>query len=252
MNTLTQIDKYSYTLRYYEKDLNRFLKPVSMFNFMQDVASMAAESHDFGITYIYSQNLAWFVLKYKLVIYEHINDMEEIEVKTESRGTTKLFAVRDFYFYHKGQVFAKASSLWALVDFETKKMVKPQDVLGDKVPAFEKREDDLDYDKIPAIDESDTNTLKSDFRIRFDDIDVNRHVNNACYPAWALETLDYDFKCNNRVKTIDIYFKKDIAYDGMIVSYANLDTENLISVHSIRNKNTNEELCSLKISWEKI
>lgn len=252
MNTISQIDKFNYTLRYYEKDLNRNLKPVSMFNFMQDVASMAAESHDFGISYIFSHNLAWFVLKYKLIIYKHINDMEEIEVKTESRGATKLFAGRDFYFYYKGEVFAKACSLWALVDFDTKKMVKPQDVLKDRIPTFEKREDDLEYDKIPPIDENNTNIFKKDFRIRFDDIDVNRHVNNANYLAWALETIDYNFKCQNRVKTIDVYYKKDIAYDGKIISYADVDMENLISVHSIKNMNTNEELCSLKICWEKI
>lgn len=252
MNTTTQIDKYKYILRYYEKDLNRYLKPVSMFNFMQDVASTAAESHDFGISYIFSHNLAWFVLKYKLVIYDNINDIEEIEIKTESRGITKLFAVRDFYFYHNGEVFAKASSLWALVDFDTKKMVKPQEVLNGKIPVFEKRVDDLDYDKIPSVDENSENIFKKDFRIRFDDIDVNRHVNNANYLAWALETIDYDFKCSHSAKIIDVYYKKDIAYDGKILSYATVNKDNLTSIHSIRNSNTNEELCSLKICWEKI
>ena len=252
MNMITQINKYDYTLRYYEKDLNRNLKPVSMFNFMQDVASMAAEEHGFGPSYIFSHNLAWFVLKYKLIILEHINDMEEIEVKTESRGTTKLFAGRDFYFYHKGKVFAKASSLWALVDFDSKKMVKPQEVLGDRIPVFEKREDDLEYEKIPQVESFGQPILKKEFRIRFDDLDVNRHVNNANYVAWALETLDYNFKCENAIKSMDVYYKKDVAYDGKIVSEACIDNENLISVHSIKNAQTQEELCTLKIEWTKI
>ena len=252
MNTMTQTDIYKYTLRYYEKDLNRYLKPVSMFNFMQDTASMAAESHDFGISYIYSQNLAWFVLKYKLIIYKNINDIDEIEIKTESRGITKLFANRDFYFYHNGEIFAKAASLWALVDFDTKKMVKPQDILKDKVPVFEKREDDLEYDKIPQVNEDELNLIKKHMDIRFDDIDVNQHVNNSNYLVWALETLDYDFKYTHTAKAFDVYYKKDIDYDGKIISFDNIDRENLVSVHSIRNADTNEELCSLKICWEKI
>ena len=110
----------------------------------------------------------------------------------------------------------------------------------------------MDYDKIPSVDENSENIFKKDFRIRFDDIDVNRHVNNANYLAWALETIDYDFKCSHSAKIIDVYYKKDIAYDGKILSYATVNKDNLTSIHSIRNSNTNEELCSLKICWEKI
>ena len=51
---------------------------------------------------------------------------------------------------------------------------------------------------------------------------------------------------------MDVYYKKDIAYDGKITAESCVDTDNLTSYHSIKNAQTNEELCSLKIEWEQI
>ena len=244
MKTLLNIGTYKYILRYYEKDLNRNLKLVSLFNFMQDVAAMHAEGNGFGESFVFSNNMAWFLLKLKLEIFENINDAQEIEIKTESRGISKLFAFRDFYFYHNEKLFAKANSQWALVDFDSKKIVKPQGVLN--LQAYEKREDDLEFEKIPNAENP---MFKKEFRIRFDDIDINKHVNNANYPAWALECLDFDFRNNHIIKSVDIYYKKDIDKAGKIISEAFLDEQNCITIHSIKDMRTNEELCSAKIKW---
>ena len=246
MNTMIKNETYKYALRYYEKDMNLNLKPVSILNFMQDVAAMHAEKYGFGESAVYPKNLAWFVLKYKIVLLKNINDLTDIEVETESRGVSKLFAYRDFKFYSNGELFLKASSTWALVDFETKKMVKTQDAL-EILPQFEKREDDLEYDKIPPVVDP---VATKEFEIRFDDIDINQHVNNANYLVWALETLDFDFKCRYKLKSIDMYFKKDISYGEKVLSEVSIDAENHTTIHSLKNAQTLEELCAIKIEWK--
>ena len=247
MKTLQNTGTYNYSLRYYEKDLNRYIKPVSIFNFMQDVAAMHAQENNFGEEFTTSNKMAWFALKYKLVILENLYDLKDIEIKTESRGIARLFAYRDFYFYNEGKMFAKAASQWALVDFNTKKILKPQDVLS--LQPYEKREDDLEFSKILSFENP---TFSKEFRIRFDDIDINQHVNNAIYPAWALEVLNFDFRKNHAIKTLDIYFKKDIATDGKILSEVYLDEEIKTTYHSIKNAQNGEELCTLMIEWEEI
>lgn len=246
MNMLKDKTSYVYSLRYYEKDLNLNLKPVSILNFMQDTAALHAEVNGFGKTFVFSKNMAWFVLKYKIEMFKNINDLQNIEIKTESRGTSKLFAYRDFNFYSNGEMFGRASSLWALVDFETKRMAKTQDVIP-FLPAYEKREDDLEFEKIPSITDA---TNKKEFDIRFDDIDVNQHVNNPVYLAWALEALNFEFKTKYLVKSIDMYFKKEIAFGGKIISEVQVDEDSLVTIHSIKNAETNEELCAIKIEWQ--
>ena len=74
-------------------------------------------------------------------------------------------------------------------------------------------------------------------------------MNNANYPVWALECLDFDFRNAHFAKSVDIYYKKDIDCAGKILSEAYLDKETLTTIHSIKNSATNEELCTMKIEW---
>ena len=55
METIINTETYKYLLRYYEKDLNKNLKLVSIFNFLQDVAAIHAESNGFGESFVFSK-----------------------------------------------------------------------------------------------------------------------------------------------------------------------------------------------------
>ena len=104
--------------------------------------------------------------------------------------------------------------------------------------------DDLKYNKIPQISQSDN---EKTFEIRYDDIDVNRHVNNAKYIVWALESLPVEFLKTNSLKRIDIQYKKDISYGGSVIAAVQI-MENK-TIHSIKNASSGEDLCVLSLEW---
>ena len=126
------------------------LKPVALLNFLQDVASLNANEKDFGSDFVFSHGFAWFVLKYRIEIYDYDKNIKELGVRTCSRGAAKLFAYRDFDVIQEGNLIARATSQWGLVDFDSKKMLPPLDVLKN-IQQYEKREDDLKFDKIPDV-----------------------------------------------------------------------------------------------------
>jgi len=115
------------------------------------------------------------------------------------------------------------------------------------MPAFEKRENDLQFNKITPVENID---FEKSFEIRYDDIDVNRHVNNANYIIWAFEALPYEFKSKHKLKTLDIVYKKEITYGHNIISQLQLYKENKTSTHILKNATTNEELCLINAKWE--
>ena len=86
-----------------------------------------------------------------------------------------------------------------------------------------------------------------EFKIRFDDIDVNQHVNNANYIVWAFETLPKEFKDTHKIKTLDMVFKKEIKFGNTVVSEAQID-DNLAKI-VVKNKNTNDELCAVNVEF---
>ena len=53
----------TYRIRYSEFDCNLLLKPSSLLQLLQDVASENAESLGFGYSFLVKKNLAWFLLK---------------------------------------------------------------------------------------------------------------------------------------------------------------------------------------------
>ena len=234
-----------YEIKYSDNDELMRLKPSVFFEYLEDIAAKNADTLDFGYDSIYSQGLGWFLLKYSIEIYNYPRNISSLKLETEPRGTNRHFVYRDFYFYDdKNNLIGRAASTWALMDLKNKCMLNPQETLGEKIWAFEKREDDLSYNKIPAVSAPDNEKL---FEIRYDDIDVNKHVNNAKYIIWALEALSADFLSGKTIKHIDIQYKKDVSYGGKILSL--VQTAENKTIHTIKNASTNEDLCCLLIEW---
>lgn len=233
-------------IRYSEIDCDLTLKPSALLQFMQDLASDNAESLGFGYSYIVKNNLAWFLLKYRIEFDDYPEGLYDLTIKTEPRGYNKIFAFRDFEITHDGKRIGRATSTWALVDLNTKSMANTSEVLaGNKyMVQHEKKEDDLSYGKIKLPKEFD---IEKTFEIRFDDLDVNKHVNNANYIVWAFEPLDFDFRRKHKLKTLDMVFKKEIKYGSEVNVKVKVD--NNITIHELKNSQTGEELCNICAEW---
>ena len=243
------MDKYekSVDIRYSEMDCKLVLKPSALLQFLQDLASYNAESLDFGYSYIIKHNLAWFLLKYHIEFDDYPEGLYEITIQTEPRGYNKLFAFRDFTVLHKGRTIGRAVSTWCLVDLNTKSMANISDVLegNPHMVPHQKREGELSYGKIRLPETFDKEQV---FDIRFDDLDVNQHANNVNYIVWALETLDFDFRLNHKIKVLDMVFKKEIKYGSKVLSQVKV--EGNTTIHVLKNAETEEELCLVKAEWQ--
>lgn len=243
------MNKYSdnFKIRYSELDCNLLLKPSSLVQLLQDIASVDAENKDFGYSFLVKKNLGWFLLKYHLEFENYPKGIHNLTLKTESRGYNKLFAFRDFDILSNDKLLGRATTTWGLIDLNTKAMTNMIEVFNDNknITSFEKRENDLKYNKIQSIQNV---SLEKEFEVRFDDLDVNQHVNNSNYIGWALETLDFDFRNSKKPKIMDIAFKKETKYKDEILSQVEIIDNT--SIHVIKNKNTNEELCLIEIVWE--
>ena len=233
-------------IRYSEMDCDLVLKPSAMLQFLQDLASDNAENLGFGYSYIIKHNLAWFLLKYHLEFEDYPEGIYDLTIKTEPRGYNKIFAFRDFYISHGDKQIGRATSTWALVDLASKSMANASEILADNkyMIQHEKRENDLVYGKIKLPEKFDTEKI---YEVRFDDLDVNRHVNNANYIAWALEPLNFEFRRANKLKTVDMLFKKEITYGSKVLSQVSIDGKN--TIHAVKNAETGEELCLVNAEW---
>jgi len=232
-------------IRYSDIDFDKSLKPFSLLNFFQDIASDNAERLRFGYSAIYPKGLMWVLLKYRIEFSHYPEDIQNLVIRTEPRGYNKLFAYRNFEVKSGDNVIARASSMWSLVDINTLSIAKIEgNIESPYLIKHEKTENDLDFEKIPPLERTD---FSKEFEVRYNDIDVNMHANNGNYIIWALEPLDKDFRLNHKLKNIDMMFKKEIKLGEKLVSA--LEINGNTTLHSLKNKDTNDEICILKCEW---
>ena len=231
-----------YEIKYYEQNVCGALKESSLLNFLQDIATLSAESLGFGPSFVFENNYAWVVLRYHIEIYNNSKYVSSVTIKTLPRGTSKLYAFRDFEVYSPdGVLLAKIVSTWMLIDINTRRPLPAQKVLP-MMPAFEKQDTDLQYVNFAFDNEV---TYEKSFDVRFDDIDINKHANNCNYIIWALEALSSDFRKTRTPKVIDIKYKKETGLDSTVLSQVFVD--NNLSIHKI--SENGEELCSIRVEW---
>lgn len=235
-----------YPVKYYELDINKVLKPSSLMNFLQDMATKNAEMLGFGPTFVFENGYAWFLIKYHMEFDDYPYDLEEIVIKTEPRGISKIIANRDFEIWTaENRRLGRVVSQWMLIDLNSRSVL-PLAKVAPQLMLFEKREDDLQFNKILL---PENYNFEKTFDIRFDDIDINRHVNNANYIVWAFEVLPYEFRGKHKLKTLDVVYKKEITYGHSIISQTLLDEGSKTSLHVVKNASNGDELCLVKALW---
>lgn len=245
-----QIAKYrkDYIVKSYEVDCNGFMRIVSLMNLLQEMASENAEILGFGYESCHAKNLAWVGSNYLLLI-DRLPVMEEhISVETwpaEGKlwGAIRNFTVKD----SRDNIIMRVKSQWVLIDIERRRPV----ALSKHFPEYNFLNEqvmDKDFSKITDITAPDS---VKEFLVRYDDIDLNNHVNNSVYPLWASEAVDYDFRKSHIPQELEICFKKE-ALLGETVQIMSIFGDDSETIHTIRDKKSAEELAQCRIKWRKI
>ena len=244
-NKLTQ----NLNIKYSELDQNLLLKPFSLLNFLQDIASQSAEDLGFGYSYIQQKNYAWFLLKYRMEFTEYPSDIQNITLTTEPRGYNRLFAFRDFELHKNDKLIGKIASTWSLIDINSHAILPIANALADctNMTPFEKRETDLSYNKITTLSQPN---FQKEFEVRYNDIDVNGHANNGNYIIWALEPLSFAFKNGHKIKSLDMVFKKEAKHGEKVIAQVEIK-DNLTTIHKLTNIN-GDDLFLLECNWVSI
>lgn len=243
------ISEENINIKYSEMDYDKSLKPFSLLNYFQDIASVNAEKLGFGYSAITPKNLMWVLLKYRIEFDQYPVDIYNVRLQTKPRGYNKLFAYRNFRLYNGEKLLAKASSMWSLVDITNLSIANISDAVNSPfLEKHEKQDDDLDFHKIPVLTKID---YEKEFEVRYNDIDVNRHANNGNYIVWAFEPLSIEFKTKNKLKTLDLLYKKEIKYGEKLVSQVEM-CDNGSTIHILKNKNTGEDICQLHCVWKEL
>ncbi|MBN1324931.1 MAG: hypothetical protein JW974_01820 [Alphaproteobacteria bacterium] len=227
----------------YQTDRYGNIRPLILMNELQAAADNHAEVLGFGRSYCIEHGIAWVVTHYLVDIIELPREAEELTFTTWPSGHGALKATRDFEIRGSdGRLMVRATSQWILIDIAKRHPIKLSDILKNWETISE-RSLDREFEKFPDFEPKKIHTMKC----RYDDVDVNQHINNATYTVWATESVGFDFRNKHKLKSIELNFKKEVNPNTPEIIVA-VRIDDKVSQHKI--KTGDVENANIICRWE--
>lgn len=241
------VNKYnkSYIVKSYEADAHGFLRVVSLMNILQDIAVEHADTFGLGLNDCIAKGVVWVGANYFVDIKRLPKIGEKFTIETWPSDTKLWGAIRDFAIYdNDNDVIIRAGSLWVLVDYVKKRPVMLKKFFPE-YKIIDERVVSTNFDKIELPDTFESSYI---FKVRFDDIDINNHVNNAVYPLWASESIDAEYRNMHQPSEIEIAYEKEALYGENIKVLTSFSGNQ--SFHKITDEQSGVELARCRIKWK--
>ena len=151
-----------YRIHVYETRPDGKLDLYSLFNYMQDIASVHAVKLGFGRDDLMKDNRFWVLSRMYAVISQWPSWEDSITVRTWPNGTDRLFALRNYEVtYQDGRHIASGTSSWLILDQSTKKVQRPDSVLAHYYPDLQPNRSPIRYGtKLDPAEENGDNTIR--------------------------------------------------------------------------------------------
>lgn len=199
------IQKFS--VRYDELDPAGNVSVTTLLKYFAEAASADSESMSFGWDELQKKNLAWVLTHLQIFILTPHIKKQTVTVKTWHAFSDKLLSRREFIIFDEHeQPLLKGSSWWVLMDTVRRRVTRSLPellALNPEKPEFLTQEEDFKR-PLPQTEA----IARLPIITRLEDLDINQHVNNAHFAAWALESVPEKIRTE---KTLD----------KMLISYKN-------------------------------
>lgn len=238
------------TVRYAETGIAGKLKPVSIFNYFQDIASEHTAKLGVSAWDLLPKGLAWVVFRYQLEMYRYPLWNDSLVMRTWRYPFQKLYELRMYEIYDdQKRLLIEAKSSWILTNLNTKKPVRMDRNLPVELLTGLQTEIENNLIALEPVAKADATRT---FRIRMHELDFNRHVNNSVYALWALESAPADILTTHRPKKIIINYIGESLYGDRILSNTQqLDAHPYpVFLHSLSSEQSQKEITRIQTVWE--
>jgi medium-chain acyl-[acyl-carrier-protein] hydrolase len=249
---LALVGRDKYTIRSYEADTQGKATMPLLCRLMQESASNHAEQLGLGITWLMENDLVWVLTRQLIAIDTYPRWGETVQVLTWPTGRDRLLWYRDFKILSSdGNTIGKATTAWLVIDQARRRpqrtdTLPPLDLPSDVEHALPRRPE-----KVSALSEDAPSHF---IRVRYRDLDVNGHVNNAQYVEWALEAFDLDFHRLHRLREIEVNYLVEALYGDTLSAHCERtpgerEGESAY-LHSLVRGADGLELCRARTVWQ--
>jgi len=248
--------KYTEELKIYTHytDFNGRLSTKFLCDLFNDVANEQTLHLHFDVGTLRAQGLTWMLHKLHVQVGRLPLKGENVTLETWPSGTDRLFAFRDFNLLASdGERLVEASSEWMVIDLQRRRPVRLPAVVmevaqrsGEVTPCLQFT---LDARNFPVEVEQEC-----PFSASYSSIDFNKHVTQAAYVGWVIDSLPFDFLKQHELRELEIVYEHEILPGSNVwAGYWMELRENGVEVgHRVRNEARDRTHCVARTHWKRI
>ncbi|KAJ4958580.1 hypothetical protein NE237_025691 [Protea cynaroides] len=224
-----RIFSQNYTIRSYDMGPNHKATIQTLMNLLQETAlnhfkSMGLLKDGLGSTpEMSARNLIWILSKIHVVVDRYPTWNDDIRVETWFIPCGRNFMAIEWIICDSknGEILTRASSKFMMMNKETRKLSEwPVEVRREIEPQYIDRLPLLDKDssRLPKLNHSEMEYLRTDLIPRRNDLDINQHVNNVKYVAMMLESVPISFLESHEVYDVTVEYRRECGMNDVLRS----------------------------------
>lgn len=228
----------------YDVDIFQKLKISSLFAFFQESASLHAEQLGVGFYDLKEKHrVFWALSRIHIKIQKYPSWKDKLTYKTWPTGYNRLYGSREFNIENDSKVVVSGSSDWIIMDLNSKQIVNPELIIKEVIP-----QNDENYFKAKTkrVKFGNTDTKKITRKVRYNDLDMNRHVNSIKYLEWVFDCLPTDLLTHQELAELNINYLHEIpAHSEVEIQYYQASESNYYFMGKVKDSSKNSFVMEL-------
>ncbi|KAJ4961084.1 hypothetical protein NE237_020994 [Protea cynaroides] len=276
--------RQTFVIRSYEIGPDKTATMETLMNLLQETAlnhvmSSGLAGDGFGATQEMSRRkLIWVVTRIHIQVekYSSWGDVVEIDTWVDASGKNGMrrdWIIRD---YSTQQIITRATSIWVVMNRETRKLSKIPEQVREEVKPFylgRKAIDTAknDNNKIDKLSDATAESLRSGLAFlyaiqpRWSDMDANQHVNNVKYIGWIMESVPLNVLEDYNLRSMTLEYRRECRQSHLLESLTTMNVSvaedsvtvntsthrrDLESTHLLRMQQDKAEIVRARAEWQ--
>lgn len=219
----------NFKVKFHETDSSEVASVSQVFKYIQEAAMCQLNAQHPTYKELLAQKKAFVLSAIRLEMFAPILAYDNIIARSWACPSRGVSFIRCYEIERDGEILCEATSSWALVSTEEKKLYTVEDV--DTSAYYMDEHIQTERPARVRISTALGLNLTGEYTVQNSDIDLNGHVNNTNYPRIICDVIPNLEKL--RVKSIGIYFSNE-AKKGDTLKIYTTKIDNRFYVRTIR------------------
>ena len=246
---MDKIGCYEFLAEPFHCDFSQRLFMGHLGNHMLNAADFHSTDRGFGMKYLLTINRSWVLSRLAIEMDEMPQMYTKFNVETWVESAMRYFTSRNFRVVGQdGKVYGYGRSIWAMIDTESR---QPTDIFSIDNGAINNwivADKECPIDKGGRVKMGDAAQLVATVETKYNDVDINGHINSVKYVEHVLDLWDLDWYRQHHIRLFEIAYVAEAHQGDTLSFYREQTADNEYCIRICKDGTT--ECCRSKVIFK--